>query len=343
MTAQPSAPSIPTLLLTGFLGSGKTTLLNALLRAPDMRETAVLVNEFGEIGIDHLLVESLAEDIVLLNAGCLCCTIRGDIVESLASLHQRRAEGAVPAFRRVVIETTGLADPAPILHTLLSHEAIRDRYRVDAIMTTVDAVNGDRHLTEHDESVRQVAVADRLLITKTDIAGRRAIDALRSRLTAINPGASILEVVDGAVDPAGLIDRALFDLSGKSPDVARWLIEASEGSDDHRDGGHGRHDDRIRQSSMEADGAIEAHRLIGWIERLLEMHGDKVLRVKGVFNLAGSDVPVVVHGVQHVFHPLARLSCWPDGDRRSRIVIIARDLPMAPVEESFRRSVLPQQ
>jgi G3E family GTPase len=340
MIAEATVPAIPIVLITGFLGSGKTTLLNALLRAPDMRDTAVLVNEFGDIGIDHLLVETLDDDVVLLNAGCLCCTIRGDIVASLASLFERRARGEIPAFRRVMIETTGLADPAPILHTLLGHEAIRDRYRVEAIVSTVDAVNGDRHLTEHDESVKQVAVADSLVITKTDIADRGAVDALRRRLDGINAGAPILEVVGGAVAPSWLMHGAAPQ--GASLGVARWLNGADDRQRHDVEGNHAhsRHDDGIRQSSIETDDVIEAHRLIGWIERLLETHGDKVLRVKGVLNMAGSDTPVVVHGVQHVFHPLAHLSRWPDGDRRSRIVIIARDLPMGPLEESFRRSVL---
>ncbi len=340
MIAEAAVPAIPIVLITGFLGSGKTTLLNALLRAPDMRDTAVLVNEFGDIGIDHLLVETLDDDVVLLNAGCLCCTIRGDIVASLASLFERRARGEIPAFRRVMIETTGLADPAPILHTLLGHEAIRDRYRVEAIVSTVDAVNGDRHLTEHDESVKQVAVADSLVITKTDIADRGAVDALRRRLDGINAGAPILEVVGGAVAPSWLMHGAAPQ--GASLGVARWLNGADDRQRHDVEGNHAhsRHDDGIRQSSIETDDVIEAHRLIGWIERLLQTHGDKVLRVKGVLNMAGSDTPVVVHGVQHVFHPLAHLSRWPDGDRRSRIVIIARDLPMGPLEESFRRSVL---
>jgi G3E family GTPase len=239
-----------------------------------------------------------------------------------------------------MIETTGLADPAPILHTLLGHEAIRDRYRVEAIVSTVDAVNGDRTLTEHDESVKQVAVADRLLVTKTDIADRRAVAALRRRLGGINAGAPILEVIGGDVAPSWLVDGTAPQGAGLG--VAHWLNAANGRQRRDVEGNHAqsRHDDGIRQSSIETDDVIEAHRLIGWIETLLETHGDKVLRVKGVLNMAGSDTPVVVHGVQHVFHPLTRLSRWPDGDRRSRMVIIAKDLPMEPLEASFRRSVL---
>ena len=179
--------NIPVFVITGFLGSGKTTLLNALLKHPRMAETAVLVNEFGEIGIDHLLFEALDDDILLLAAGCVCCTIREDVVASLRSLFEQRAGGQVPEFRRVVIETTGLADPAPILHTLLAGDPVSDAWTVDGIVTTVDAVSGHRQLSEHPESVKQAAVADRLLITKADIAGRRDLAALRDRLRTLNP------------------------------------------------------------------------------------------------------------------------------------------------------------
>ena len=334
----------PTTVITGFLGSGKTTLLNALLRDPDLRETAVLVNEFGEIGIDHLLVESLDEDVVLLNAGCLCCTIRDDLVGSLVSLFEKRAMGTVPAFRRVVIETTGLADSAPILHTLLSHEAVRDRYSVDGIVTTVDAVNGDRHLTEHVECVRQAAFADRLVITKADIGARRTIDALRVRLGSLNPGAPIIEVVHGKVAPSRLLDAGAFDRQSKTPDVQRWLNEAayeSTHSGDSTGSRHthdlNRHDDRIRAFCLSADVPLEMHRFVTWVEGLLEAHGDKLLRLKGVLNVDGSEAPIVVHGVQHIFHPLVRLPGWPDDDRRSRIVIITRDLASEMVENSFHR------
>ena len=335
-----SARRCPVSVITGFLGSGKTTLLNRLLRDRAMEDSLVIVNEFGAVGLDHLLMERIDGETVLMQSGCLCCTVRTDLENTLREAAWKRREGTVPPFARVLVETTGLADPAPILHTLLGHEAIRDRYRIDTVATTVDAVNGDRQLSEHDESVKQVAIADRLLITKTDIADRLAVDALRRRLDGINAGAPILEAVAGDVAPSWLMNGSAPQ--GASLDVARWL-SGTDGRQHHDVEGnhaHSRHDDGIRQSSIETDDVIEAHRLIGWIERLLQTHGDKVLRVKGVLNMAGSDTPVVVHGVQHVFHPLTRLSRWPDDGRRSRIVIIARDLPMGPIEESFRRSVL---
>ena len=322
-----SWPATPVSVITGFLGSGKTTLLNALLRHPEMRDTAVLVNEFGEIGIDHLLVEELFdEETVLLNAGCLCCTIRDDLVSTLVSLEERRAAGAIPPFRQAVIETTGLADPAPILHTLLGHEALEYAFRVDAIVTTVDAVNGGGQLDRHPEALRQVAVADRLVLTKTDLVPRREADALRERLRRINPGAPLLEARHGEVAPSRLFGAGPFAADGKDPRFERWLNEAAYRNDEghvHHD--VNRHDDRIRAWCLEAERPLPLPRFIAWVERLIERHGDALLRLKGVLDVEGSAAPVVVHGVQHVFHPLSRLERWPTHERRSRIVVIVND------------------
>ena len=278
-----------------------------------MRDTAVLVNEFGEIGIDHLLVEELLDEkTVLLSAGCLCCTIRDDLVGSLVSLHERRAAGEIPPFRKAVIETTGLADPAPILHTLLGHEALEDRFRVDAIVTTVDAVNGDLQLDRHLESLRQAAVADRLVLTKTDLASDSHVEALRERLHRINRGAPVLEVRHGEVAPSRLFGAGPLGDAGEDPRIERWLNEAAYRDEDgHAHHDVNRHDDRIRAWCLEARRPLPMPRFIAWVERLIERHGDALLRLKGVLDLEGSEVPVVVHGVQHVFHPLSRLERWP--------------------------------
>ena len=326
MSVAAAAPATPVSVITGFLGSGKTTLLNALLRHPEMRDTAVLVNEFGEIGIDHLLVEELLDErTVLLSAGCLCCTIRDDLVGSLVSLHRRRAAGEIPPFRQAVIETTGLADPAPILHTLLAHEALETAFGVDTIVTTVDAVNGSRQLERHFESLRQAAVADRLVLTKTDLAPRSHTDALRERLRRINRGAPLLEVRHGAVAPARLFGAGPFGTQGKDPRIEEWLNEIAyrEGTHTHHD--VNRHDERIRAWCLEARRPLPLPRFIAWVERLIERHGDALLRLKGVLDVEGSPVPLVVHGVQHVFHPLVRLERWPAGERRSRIVVIVHE------------------
>ncbi|MFP6741232.1 MAG: GTP-binding protein [Alphaproteobacteria bacterium] len=327
----------PVSVLTGFLGSGKTTLLNGLLRDPEMAETAVLVNEFGDIGIDHLLVEALDDDVVLLNAGCICCSIRDDLVTCLGELYDKREGGTVPAFQRVLIETTGLADPAPILHTLLDHEAVRSRYCVDGIITTVDAVLGGRQLDDHEECLRQAAVADRLVLTKTDMAGPGEVDALRDRLETVDPGAPIIDVVHGRIAAARLLDAGVFDLASKHADVEAWLNQAAYDHSHARD--RNRHGDDIEAFCLLAENPLELHRFIAWIERLLEAHGEHILRLKGVLDVVGSDVPLAVHGVQHIFHPITKLRSWPDGERRSRVVVITKDLPRQVVEESFITTV----
>ena len=330
----------PVSVITGFLGSGKTTLLNALLKHPRMAETAVLVNEFGEIGIDHLLFEALDDDVLLLAAGCVCCTIREDMLASLRSLFERRAGGEVPAFRRVVIETTGLADPAPILHTLLAGDSGPAPWAVDGIVTTVDAVNAHRQLSTCPESVKQAAVADRLLITKTDVAVRQDLAALRERLRAMNPGAPILTACHGGIEPDALFDSGPYSPSSdRHPDVSRWLGEAAAQPHEHHDHPANTHDDGIRALSLSAAAPIEIYRFVRWVERLLEENGDRILRLKGILHVAGDPRPVVVHGVQHIFHPLDRLPAWPDADRRSRLVVIARDLDVDRIAREFQRLV----
>lgn len=335
----PTTHLTPTTVITGFLGSGKTTLLNALLRHPALEDTAVLVNEFGDVGIDHLLVDELDDEaIVLLNAGCLCCTIRNDLVGALSDLRTRRARGEIPPFRRVVIETTGLADPAPILHTLLSHEALTDDFCVDGIVTTVDGLHGERQLDQNIESVKQAAVADRIVLTKTDLAGDTT--TLRERLRAINTTASVLEAVSGDIEPAKLLDTGLFNLHDKPPEVTEWLRAVDQDGWSPDNGHHHRHDDGIASFYLEASQPLAIHRFVTWIERLLETEGERVLRLKGVLDVEGSDAPIVVHGVQHVFHPLTQLSRWPDESRRSQIVLIGRELDEHAVRSSFDAAVV---
>jgi len=327
---------IPVTVLTGFLGAGKTTLLNRLLKAPEMAATAVLINEFGEIGLDHLLVERLDDDVVLLNAGCLCCTVRGDLVRVLRDLALRAEAGQ--EIRRVVVETTGLADPAPILQTLMTDPVVLSAFRLDGVVTLVDAVAGMATLDTQVEAVKQAAMADRLVLTKADIASPEAVDALAARLAALNPVAPLLRAEQGAIDPAALLDAGGFDTDGRIPDVARWL--AAEAG--HRHGHHhhhhdpNRHDAGIEAISLEFDAPLPWEGVATWLEMLALTRGNSILRVKGLLNVAGEDRPVVVHGVQHVFHPPLRLAAWPDGhDRRSRLVLVLRNLPRAVVEEGL--------
>ncbi|MBV9964927.1 MAG: GTP-binding protein [Alphaproteobacteria bacterium] len=343
MALSDAASRIPVTVLTGFLGSGKTTLLNHVLKQPEMAATAVIVNEFGEIGLDHLLVESATEDVVLLNSGCLCCTVRGDIVNTLTDLFVRRVKGRVPYFTRAVIETTGLADPAPVLHALISDPIVAERYMIDGVVTTIDAVNGNGTLDRQPEAVKQAAVADRLIITKTDLAEGGTAEALARRLRALNPGAPQLRSVQGMVDPSELFGLGLFDPQRKSVEVQRWLNDEAiaAAQDDHEDGhAHhhdvNRHDARIRAFCITRDKPISWSALSGWLDALASMRGDDLLRLKAIVAIAEKpDQPVVLHGVQHLFHPPVLLPAWPSEDRRTRIVFITRDLAQQAVEESF--------
>lgn len=345
--------SIPVTVLTGFLGAGKTTLLNQLLRRPELARTAVLINEFGEIGLDHLLVERVEGDVVLLASGCLCCTVRGELVESLNRLAVQRTEGMLD-FDRVMIETTGLADPAPILHTLMGDPGVLRHFRLDGIVTVVDAVNGSATLDAQPESVKQVAVADRLVLSKSDLAAPEAVAVLRARLARLNPAAPLISAEMGAVDPARLFHAGLFDPARKIPDVAAWLNAEAyadphhhhhhEHEHEHPDHAHGqdphdvnRHDARIRAFCLTFDAPLHWQAVATWLEMLIVTRGESLLRVKGVLDLVGQDRPVAIHGVQHLFHPPAPLPGWPEGEpRRSRLVFIVRDLDRAVIEEGLR-------
>ncbi|HEY1259565.1 MAG TPA: GTP-binding protein [Stellaceae bacterium] len=342
MSSTDAAPLIPVTLLTGFLGSGKTTVLNHVLKQPGMAATAVIVNEFGEIGIDHLLVERASDDIVLLNSGCLCCTVRGDLVDTLLNLFVGRANGKLPDFTRVVIETTGLADPAPILHTLISDPLVAARYTLDGVVATVDAVNGAGTLDRQPEAVKQAAVADRLLLTKTDLGGA-VMATLKARLAALNPSAPVIPVAQGVVDPALLFNLGFYDPQSKSVDVRRWLRdEAFEAGHEH-DHEHGdapldvnRHDDHIRAFCITRDAPISWAALSTWLDALATMRGDDLLRLKAIVALSDRPgEPVVVHGVQHLFHPPVLLKEWPSDDHRTRMVFITRDLPKEAIEKTL--------
>jgi len=331
---------LPLTIITGFLGAGKTTLLNRLLRDPDMKDSLVLVNEVGEIGIDHLLFEILDENVMLLSSGCLCCSMRGDLVSSLENLIFTLNAGTLTPVKRVVIETTGLADPASVLHVVMTQPFLLQHYRLDGVVTVVDAVNGMATLDAHEEAVKQAAVADRIVLTKTDIAGdTREICA---RIARLNPAAKILDAAAGEATVDALTGCGLYDPAKKILDVSRWLADeavataeaASNGHHDHHDHTHDhghdhehRYDSSIRVFTVATETPIPASTLDLFFELLRSAHGPKLLRMKGIVQVAEQpDTPVVLHMVQHVVHPPVWLPAWPSDDRRSRLVFVTHDL-----------------
>lgn len=324
-------------VLTGFLGAGKTTLLNRLLRSPELTDTAVIINEFGDVAIDHLLVEQSSDGVIELADGCLCCTVRGELVDTLADLVDRLQTGKIERLARVVVETTGLADPIPVLQSIMAHPVLAQAYRLDGVITVVDAANGEATLDRHEEAVKQVAVADRLVLTKSDVSDTDQVRQLENRLHALNQGAPIIPVGDASVST--LFDAGLYDPKTKSADVTRWLGEAAAHDHDHHDHHHDHdhrhaHDERVRSFSLTYDWPVPYIALEMFLDLLRSVHGEKLLRMKGIVQLAEQpDRPVVVHGVQKLLHPIASLPAWPQGKRETRIVIIGFDL----AEDHVRR------
>lgn len=350
---------IPVTLLTGFLGSGKTTVLNYLVAQPELADTLVIINEFGEVPLDHMLVAYRTENLVMeMSSGCLCCTIRGDLVKTLLDITWRFSRNGQREFQRVLIETTGLADPAPIIHTLMTHPQIAPKYRLDGIVATVDMATGINTLDHHKESIKQAAVADVLLLTKADLATEEQRSSLLRRLDGINPAAQRWEIRNGEIAARNVLNLGLFTAKNKLPDVARWLSEEAYAESEphrhaheHHDHGHeahdhsghdshdhhdiNRHDDHIRAFCFTVEQPIPEETLADWLELLMSLVGSHILRVKGILNIEGKAQPVVVHGVQHIFHPPVTLPAWPGEDRRSRLVFITQDVSRDVIEKTF--------
>lgn len=347
-------PVIKVSLLTGFLGSGKTTLLNTILKHKDMAETAVLVNEFGDIGIDHSLVENVDPDLIELTTGCICCTIQGDLSRALKELFLKRINKKTFSFNRVLIESTGLADPVPVIHTLVNDPVIAHRYVFDGIITTVDAIHGNGQLHRHEECKKQVAVADRLVVTKTDIAAPKQVVNCLEALDRLNPSAARYKVISGEIHPDRLFNCGLFDPETKSYDVQNWLkaedykTHKFQSNDhdhvdynhkhidhNHKHIDHNRHDETIRAWCLEIDKPISWPVFIAWIQTLIDNYGEKILRIKGIVHIEGEDQPIAIHGVQHVFHPPAKLPKGLDVTKTSKLVFIVDNIAGEIIEKKL--------
>jgi len=333
MAATNDRGPIPILVVSGFLGSGKTTLLSNLLLDPSAGEIAVIVNEFGEVGIDHHLVRKTDVRTTLLRNGCICCSMRDDLSEALRNLLSQRERGTIPRFGRVVIETTGLADPAPILHTIVAEPVVRNHFRIERVVTTIDAVNGASNLDSYGEALRQVAAADRVIVTKLDLATPEATEDLKAKLRSINPAASLVEASFGNIDFRPLLaEESQHDAVGinrlggvsfaiDGDPMAPTAVHAMSG--------------RVTSRCLVFDRPLNWQMFGIWLTMLLHRHGHRVLRLKGLLNVGSARGPLLVEGVQHVIHVPRHLREWPDADRRSRIVFIARDLDLAQVEASL--------
>ncbi|UVO35510.1 GTP-binding protein [Bradyrhizobium arachidis] len=320
---QPVVPSldarIPVHVLTGFLGSGKTTFLRHLLDEPSLADTAVIINEFGEVGLDHLLVREVSEDVVLLSSGCLCCAVRDDLISTLADLLAMARSGKVAPFRQVVIETTGLADPAPIIHAVLSAPELLHRCRAGSVVTTVDGVSGSNSIQSFAEAAQQVALADCVVITKAELVQPWQVDALKLEIARVNPSVRSLTSGKGAMAPAR-------DVLGQAENP-KHLGSGSV---------HGVHSHGIKTFTVEVPGEVEWPAFVEWLELLLAARGQSILRVKGLLPVKGDERPVVIHGVQHVVYPPEYLPRWPEGSPRGWLVFIARNLTRAAIENSLR-------
>ena len=339
---------IPVVIITGFLGSGKTTVLNHVVKHPSMKSTAVIINEFGEIGIDHLLVETSEEQMVELNNGCICCTIRGDLADKLGSLAMWLDIGKIPPVERVIVETTGLADPAPILHTLMTDETLLARYCLGGVVTVIDAIVGSSSLDRFPEACKQVAIADHLIFSKRDLVNTLSNPAdysdLRNRIREINPRATIHESDRGAIDIGLFMGSVEEDAEAAFRDFSEWLRAAAESTgnegchdpDHSHEFRHGHGNGRIKSFTIEMEKPLGCDAFSGFLQELVIEYGDNLLRMKGILHVDGeTSRPAVIQGVQHVFFPVSWLDRWPDGERTTRLVFITQDIDPQLIKDRF--------
>lgn len=339
MTPDQNPSPTPVSVITGFLGSGKTTLLNELIKHPTMDKVAVLVNEFGEVGLDHLLVETVSEDIVLLQSGCICCQVKEDLVTTLFDLFDKRKSGEIEAFTRVLIETTGVADPVPVIQVLISDPLLSSRFRLDGVITLVDSVFGESQLATHDESIKQVALADRLILTKADLVTPVELTPIKRRIQQLNPSATISEVIKGDIHPHSLFDSKLFNSDQqRQRNAIEWLNKEQHDASRQT---HHQHREGIDSISISLDNPIDWDCFSEWLDSLVFSRAENILRLKGILNVAGKSKPVVIQGVQHMFYPPSNLTEWPTEDRRSHLVFITYNFNPKAIEESLRAFLAP--
>lgn len=326
---------IPVTLLTGFLGSGKTTLLNQLLSRVEMKDSAVIINELGTTGLDHILAtqvdsEHIADNTVLLSSGCVCCTLKNELADTMRDLFFKRALQAIPQFNRLVIETTGMADPGPILGNLMNEPVIESVFRLDAVVVTVDSEYGLQQLASHEEARKQAAVADVLLLTKTDLSTLEQLSALKEKLIAINPGATQHKIQHGQIEPDYIIDVGLFDPAGKRAEPQRWLREPlqARGMLPQKT-----HNDEISSFTVTLPSPINWRDLKPVILKLCQTHGEKLLRLKGIIHVADLDNPLAIHAVHFTPYPPTELEGWTENEPTNRIVIIGKGLDEAEIRK----------
>ena len=328
---------IPVTVITGFLGSGKTTLLSSILKKKEMQKTAVIINEFGEIGLDHALIEHTDENIVELQSGCICCTIQGDLNKTLIDLFYKMMNGKVSSFNRILIETTGLANPVPIIHTLMSSIELIRIYSLDGVITVVDSINGEKTLDLHEESLKQLALAEKIILSKTDIVDKDEIKSLVYRIKEINPVSQIIFSKFGNIPLEEIFGLGAYDPYKKSADVKKWLAaEKYKDKKHHHHHDVNRHNENIRAFSMMSENPVNMIAFSFFRDMITAALGANLLRMKGIVNIAGEERPAVIHGVQHIFHPVQWLETWPDNDRRTKLVFITQNIKKEQIEDFFR-------
>ncbi len=328
-------------VLTGFLGSGKTTILTSLIKQKQMANAAIIINEFGEVGLDHDLIETTDENVIELQNGCICCTIQGDLKTTLLNLLKKMEKGDISPFNHVIIETTGLADPVPIIHTLMTSLDLQRIYSIDGVITVVDSINGEPTYNSHEEAVKQTAFADIIILSKTDIADKGTVDALTKKIKSINPSVTIIKSDKNSLPASELLGLNDYNPQNKDWNVREWLDIEKNKSSNHLHNHHNhehdvnRHGDNIETFAMVTSQPVSMTSVNFFLELLMSQMGENILRIKGILNIKGQSCPAVIHGVQHIFHPLEWLDKWPSDDKQSRLVFITKNIKKDMIDDLF--------